>query len=128
MKELIPRDEYGIFADTHDTARVDSLFVAQAFEKRHDNVLKDIRELECSDNFRLLNFEESSYRNAQGKKQPAYYMTRDGFVFLAMGYRGKKAAEFKELYIRRFNEMESFIKTLVSARQEFPLLTANIFH
>lgn len=53
-------------------------------------------------------------------------MTRDGFVFLAMGYRGKKAAEFKELYIRRFNEMESFIRTLVSARQEFPLLTANI--
>ena len=43
-----------------------------------------------------------------------------------MGYRGKKAAEFKELYIRRFNEMESFIRTLVSARQEFPLLTANI--
>ena len=126
MKELIPKDEYGIFADTHDTARVDSLFVAQAFEKRHDNVLKDIRELDCSDTFRLLNFEESSYRNAQGKKQPAYCMTRDGFVFLAMGYRGKKAAEFKELYIRRFNEMESLIRTLVSARQEFPLLTANI--
>lgn len=126
MKELIPRDEYGIFADIHDTARVDSLFVAQAFEKRHDNVLKDIRELDCSDKFRLLNFEESSYHNAQGKKQPAYSMPRDGFVFLAMGYRGKKAAEFKELYIRRFNEMESFIRTLVSARQEFPLLTANI--
>jgi len=100
--------------------------VAQAFEKRHDNVLKDIRELDCSDTFRLLNFEESSYRNVQGKKQPAYCMTRDGFVFLAMGYRGRKAAEFKELYIRRFNEMESFIRTLVSARQEFPLLTANI--
>ena len=126
MRELIPRDEYGVFADIHDIARVDSLFVAQAFDKRHDNVLKDIRELDCSDDFRLLNFEESSYLNAQGKKQPAYCMTRDGFVFLAMGYRGKKAAEFKELYIRRFNEMESFIKTLVSARQEFPLLTANI--
>lgn len=28
MKELIPKDEYGIFADAHDTARVDSLFVA----------------------------------------------------------------------------------------------------
>ena len=36
MKELIPKDEYGIFADAHDTARVDSLFVAQVFEKRHD--------------------------------------------------------------------------------------------
>jgi len=126
MKELIPKDEYGIFADVHDTARVDSLYVAQAFDKRHDNVLKDIRELDCSDEFRLLNFEESSYKNAQGKKQPSYCMTRDGFVFLVMGYRGKKAAQFKELYIKRFNEMEKFIKTLVSARQEFPLLTANI--
>ncbi|NCC16752.1 MAG: transcriptional regulator [Clostridia bacterium] len=126
MKELIPKDEYGIFADNHDTARVDSLYVAQAFDKRHDNVLKDIRELDCSHEFRLLNFEESSYKNAQGKKQPSYCMTRDGFVFLVMGYRGKKAAQFKELYIKRFNEMEKFIKTLVSARQEFPLLTANI--
>ena len=53
-------------------------------------------------------------------------MTRDGFVFLAMGYRGKKAARFKELYIRRFNEMERFIHTLVTARKEFPLLTENI--
>ncbi len=53
-------------------------------------------------------------------------MTRDGFVFLAMGYRGAKATRFKELYIKRFNEMEQFIKTLVSARQEFPLLTENI--
>lgn len=25
MKELIPKDEYGIFADTHDTARVNML-------------------------------------------------------------------------------------------------------
>lgn len=126
MKELIPKDEYGVFASTHNIAMADSLFVAQAFEKRHDNVLKDIRELDCSDEFRLLNFEESSYRNAQGKKQPSYCMTRDGFVYLAMGYRGKKAAQFKELYIRRFNEMEDFIRTLVSARKEFPLLTENI--
>ncbi|MGL5254827.1 MAG: Rha family transcriptional regulator [Brevinema sp.] len=112
MKELIPKDEYGIFADVHDTARVDSLFVAQAFEKRHNNVLKDIRELDCSSEFRLLNFEGSSYRNAQGKKQPGYCMIRDGFVFLAMGYRGKEAAQFKELYIKRFNEMAKFIKVL----------------
>ena len=27
MKELIPKDEYGVFADTNDTARVESLFV-----------------------------------------------------------------------------------------------------
>lgn len=43
MKELIPKDEYGIFADAHDTARVDSLFVAEFFEKNHKEVLRDIR-------------------------------------------------------------------------------------
>lgn len=126
MKELIPKDTYGVFADNHDTARVDSRYVAQFFEKEHKNVIRDIRELDCSDEFRRLNFEQSSYKNEQGKKQPCYYMTRDGFVFLAMGYRGKKASHFKELYIKRFNEMERFIKTLVTTRKEFPLLTENI--
>lgn len=53
-------------------------------------------------------------------------MTRDGFMFLVMGYRGKKAAALKELYIKRFNEMEKFIRTLAETREEFPLLTANI--
>ena len=126
MKELIPKDSYAVFADNHDTARVDSRYVAQFFEKEHRSVLRDIRELDCSDEFRLHNFVQSSYKNEQGKKQPCYYMTRDGFVFLAMGYRGKKAAHFKELYIKRFNEMERFIKTLVTTRKEFPLLTENI--
>lgn len=124
--QLIPIDEYGLFADKNDTARVDSRYVAECFEKEHKNVIRDIRELDCSDEFRLLNFEPSSYKNQQGKKQPCYCMTRDGFVFLVMGYRGKKAAHFKEMYIRRFNEMEEHIKSLVSARQEFPLLTDNI--
>lgn len=126
MKELIPMDDYGVFADTSDTARANSLIVAQMFERRHDNVLRDIKTLDCSDEFRRLNFEESSYINEQGKKQPCVNMTRDGFTFLVMGYRGKKAARFKEVYIRRFNEMESFIRTLVATRQDFPELTENI--
>lgn len=124
--QLIPIDEYGLFADKNDTARVDSRYVAKCFEKEHKNVIRDIRELDCSEEFRLLNFEPSFYKNQQGKKQPCYCMTRDGFVFLVMGYRGKKAAHFKEMYIRRFNEMEEHIKSLVSARQEFPLLTDSI--
>ena len=56
MKELIPKDEYGIFADTKDTARVDSLCVARFFEKEHFHVVRDIRELDCSEEFRLSNF------------------------------------------------------------------------
>ena len=126
MKELIPMDEYGVFCDGNDTARANSLMVAKMFGKRHDHVLRDIKEMECSDEFRLSNFGESYYKNAQGKKQPCINMTRDGFTFLVMGYRGKKAAQFKEAYIARFNQMENFIRTLVETRTQFPLLTENI--
>ena len=131
MRELIPKDKYGVFADTHDTARVDSLFVAEFFEKQHKHVLRDIARITepksgLSENFINSNFKSSYYKDSTGRKLPCYFMTRDGFTMLVMGYTGQKAMKFKELYIRRFNEMESFIKTLVSARQEFPLLTANI--
>jgi|ADurb_Val_03_Slu_FD_contig_41_833760_length_1101_multi_4_in_0_out_0_1 Rha family phage regulatory protein len=131
MKELIPKDKYGVFADTKDTARVDSLYVAQFFEKEHKNVLRDIARITdptsgLSEEFARLNFEPSSYTNSQNKKQPCYMLTRDGFTMLVMGYTGQKAMRFKELYIRRFNEMEQFIKTLVAARKDFPLLTENI--
>ena len=106
MKELIPKDDFGIFADMKQTARVDSLYVAVLFEREHRNILRAIQNLECSDEFRLLNFEQSTYKNEQGKRQPCCFMTRDGFMFLVMGFTGKKAAQLKEAYIQRFNEME----------------------
>ena len=88
---------------------VTSLDIAESFEKRHDNVLKDIRELKCSDEFRLLNFEETIYLNDQKRKMPMYYITRDGFTLLVMGYTGEKAMRFKEAYIRQFNNMEKLL-------------------
>ena len=97
--------------------------VAETFGKRHDNVLRDVQELDCSENFRLLNFEGSSYVSEQKKKLPLVYMTKDGFTFLVMGYRGKRAAAFKESYIQRFNDMERFIKNMLAARVEFPAFT-----
>jgi Rha family phage regulatory protein len=131
MKELVPKDKYGVFADIHDTARVDSLFVAQFFEKEHKNVLADIRKIlspnsGLSEDFGRLNFQPTSYTDVWNRKQTAYAMTRDGFTMLVMGYTGQKAMRFKELYIRRFNEMEQFIKTLAAARKDFPLLAENI--
>ena len=79
MKELIPADKYGVFADTRDTARVNSLHVAQFFEKEHKNVLRDIEKITelnsgLSVEFARLNFELSSYRNLQNKKQPCYML------------------------------------------------------
>ena len=70
LKELIPKDEYGIFADNHDTARVDSLFVAGFFEKEHKNVVREIERLTASDSglsqeFNALNFERITYRDSR---------------------------------------------------------------
>lgn len=66
-----------------------SIMVAEKFGKRHDNILRDIENLECSSEFRLLNFEESFYTNTQNKEFPMYEMTRDGFSILCMGFTGK---------------------------------------
>ncbi len=131
MKQLIPIDDYGMFCDNKDTARVNSLFVAKAFEKRHDHVLRDIEKITdpksgVSEEFNKLNFERITYKDKTGRKLPCYAMTRDGFTMLVMGYTGAKAMRFKELYIKRFNEMERFIKTLVMARKDYPLLTENV--
>ena len=101
-----------------ECAVVTSLDVAETFGKRHDNVLRDIRELGCSSAFGLLNFEESAYTNAQGKKQPMVYMTRDGFTLLVMGYTGELAMRFKEAYIKQFNAMEAVLRGKLIERQK----------
>ncbi len=91
--------------------------VAEHFNKAHNLVLRAIRNLECSEDFRLRNFAQSSYRNEQGKEQPCYRLTRDGFVFLAMGFTGKDAAQWKEAYITAFNKME---QELLAKRTSLP--------
>lgn len=131
MKQLIPMDEFGVFADAHDTARVDSRFVAAFFEKEHKHVLRDIRAITepksgLSAEFVERNFVPSSYKDSTGRKLPCYAMTRDGFTMLVMGYTGSKAMKFKEAYIKRFNEMERHIFTLVDGRQQFPQLMEQI--
>ena len=95
-----------------------SLDVAARFSKRHDNVLQAIRKLECSDGFRLLHFQESSYLNEQGKPQPSYELTRDGFSMLAFGFTGKEAAAWREKYIAAFNWMEQELTRIKFQQQE----------
>ncbi|MBS3895149.1 Rha family transcriptional regulator, partial [Serratia marcescens] len=81
--------------------------VAEYFSKRHDNVIQKIKSLDCSSEFTDLNFQVSEYTDSTGRKLPMYEMTKDGFVFLVMGFTGKKAAQFKEAYIAEFNRMEN---------------------
>jgi Rha family phage regulatory protein len=103
--------------------------ISETFNKNHQHVLRDIRT--ALDNFEAIgqskfgqsNFINSTYKNDQGKRQPEYLLTRDGFSYIAMGFSGKKAAEFKIAYINAFNEMESFIRNLIDAKADFPEFT-----
>lgn len=94
-------------------ATTTSLDVATHFGKRHDNVMRDIKNLECPDDFHALNFEEMSRKvivgNGAEREERFYRMTRDGFTLLCMGFTGKEAAYWKVAYINAFNNMEKIL-------------------
>jgi Rha family phage regulatory protein len=103
-----------------DKAVTDSLIIAEVFGKEHARVMRDIRELGCSEEFRVGNFAESSYVNSQNKEMPMYFMNKKAFTLLAMGYTGKQAMEFKEAYIDEFERMEDELKKprILSEREQ----------
>lgn len=102
-----------IYKEKNDI-KTNSKNVADVFGKDHRHVLRDIEKLDCSDGFRESNYGLSSYISSQNKKLPCIEMTKDGFTFLCMGYRGKKAAKFKEDYIKEFNRMADELNSISS--------------
>ncbi len=95
-----------------------SLDVAETFGKEHKHVLRDIRELGCSQEFNRSNFGPISYTDSMNRKQDAIVMTRDGFTLLVMGYTGDLAMKFKEAYIKQFNAMEEALRGKLIERQK----------
>jgi len=91
-------------------AMADSRDVAAYFGKEHRRVLQSIREIHCSDEFRRHHFVPFKINDLSGESTSHVLMTRDGFVFLCMGFTGEKAARFKEAYIAQFNLMESELR------------------
>ena len=111
----------------NQSAITTSILVAETFERNHRDILRAIKKLDCSQEFNERNFALVEYVDAKGEKRPMYQMTKDGFVFLVMGFTGSKAAKFKEDYINAFNEMHDYInseqkqiyKEYVDARKQF---------
>ena len=85
-----------------------SLHIAEVFEKQHKHVLEAIKNL-VAESSAAKYFVEGVYEN-RGKEYPLYYMNRDGFTLIAMGFTGKKALKFKLKYIEAFNEMENRLR------------------
>lgn len=102
------QDEDGHFVYVENgQAMTDSRSIADKFGKRHADILRSIKTLECSPEFTERNFALSEYSDRSGRKNPYYKVTRDGFVFLITGFTGREAARFKEDYIAAFNQMEN---------------------
>lgn len=90
-----------------------SLKISEAFQKRHSHVIEKIKNLECSKAFRSANFSAHPHKNEQnGEIYTVWHITKDGFMFLVMGFTGKKAAQIKEAYINAFNAMADKLSEL----------------
>lgn len=73
VKAITKIDDMGLFIDKTDEVLVDSRFVAEAFDKNHFHVMRDIRNLLETDNEEVKEFNESNfglvkYVDAKGEK------------------------------------------------------------
>ena len=124
---LVLHPEFQLY-EKKDKPFCSSLQVAESFEKQHGHVLRDIQAIGLSKSgdtpenvadFYKNNFVRTTYLDTQGKKQPMYLMTKNGFTLLVMGYSGEKAMSFKVEYIKRFDDMEEYIKKYILSRDDF---------
>ena len=79
--------------------------IAKHFGKEHKIVMRAIRNLRNTvdadfyqRNFALIQI-VTDLGIGRTRQDPAYRITRDGFVFLAMGFTGKEAAAWKVAYL-----------------------------
>lgn len=100
---IVTEKDGGIYADSRD--------VATFFEKRHDHVIRDIRNLIAKEpDLALSKFGEFKINDLTGESTSHFEMTRDGFTLLAMGFTGAKALKWKLRYIEAFNVMEAELR------------------
>ena len=106
-----PKEGPKVYAK-HGQVYANSRDVAEYFGKQHFNVMRDIKELHMSDEFRGLNFEACKFQVPNSKRwYDSFDMTKKGFTRLVLSFTGKKAGKFIEAYIDRFEEMEAHIKS-----------------
>src|SRR5699024_3766440 len=86
--------------------------VARDFNKKHKNVIRDIRGLLKNEPTKRMFYETTYIHEQNNQEYKQYLMNRDGFTLLAMGFTGKKAIQFKLKYIEAFNKMEQKLKEL----------------
>lgn len=114
---------------SNDQVLTSSLTVAEYFEKQHKNVMQAIEK--NIDNLRKvsgLNFQPAksgfiagTYKDQQGKERPLYYLNKNAFSFVVMGFTGEKAAAWKWTYIKAFDRMEAALRNQQQNKPMTPL-------
>ncbi|HDR7363166.1 TPA: ORF6C domain-containing protein [Bacillus toyonensis] len=89
----------------------DSLMIAEVFNKRHDNVMSDIKtQMDYAGvEFSLLNFKERTYEN-RGRRYPKIDLTEEAFTLVVMSYNTKEAVQMKIKFIEEFKRMKQRIQ------------------
>jgi Rha family phage regulatory protein len=113
---------YDLFPETllvaHDGDRIytTSLLVAKYFGKDHKKVLRSIRKAieEAPDEISRANFGPRTYIDSRGKEQPICDLTHDGFMYVAQGFTGRKAVEWKWKFIAAFRAQERALAQLTA--------------
>lgn len=96
---------------SNNQAVVSSRVVAERFKKKHSDVLDSIARIVKTENSVLAFYEKHGYKvKGQYRTYPEYYMNRDGFMLLVMGFTTKPAMQVKVAFIKAFNEMEAKLK------------------
>lgn len=135
-KELVFRNVIGGAVTT-------SFLVAETFEKEHSHVVRDINNLieklqiienQCppksngSQQMFEAYYEDVPQPNGGVKSAKRYFMNKDGFTLLVMGYTGQKALEFKLKYIAAFNAMENELKQILQKSIEESQRTISLYN
>lgn len=79
-----------------------SVEIAEITGKEHYNVIRDIRTL-LEQGVAALNFEASTYKDANQRNRPCFNLTKKGCLILASGYDAK----LREKIIDRWEELET---------------------
>ncbi|WP_197260587.1 Rha family transcriptional regulator [Brevibacillus laterosporus] len=94
----------------------DSLTIAEVFDKRHADVLRDIDgQIEKLDQageseWGLRNFAHTQYQHQQNKQwYPKYDLTEDAFALVAMSYVTPEAMKMKVKFLEQFKQMKEQI-------------------
>ena len=105
-------------APDHSGVYADSTTVAEAFKRRHDNVLQIVRRHLKNKSISLLNIKESDYTDSRGKVRTMYLLDRKSFLVVVLSFTGSDADRIKGKFVDAFLSQEQELIQWRESRKE----------